>query len=54
MHRMGRQRTHELVGSLTTVRGKKVFYRPETAGKFKEAVFRLVLLLAKIWGWALN
>ena len=25
--------------------GRKVFCRPETAGKFKEAVFRLVVFL---------
>ena len=46
--------SRELAGTLTTVRGGKVFCRPEMAGKFKEAVFRLVLFLAKIWGWVLN
>ena len=45
--------SRELAGSLTAVKGGKVF-RPETAGNFKEAVFRLGLFLAKIWGWALN
>ena len=46
--------SRELAGSLTIVRGGKVFCRPETAGKFKEVVFRLGLFLTKIWGWALN
>ena len=42
--------SHELAGTLTTVRGGKVFCRPETVGKFKEAVFRLALFLAKLLG----
>ena len=42
--------SRELAGFLTTVKGGKVFCRSEAAGKFKEAVFRLGLFLAKIWG----
>lgn len=39
--------SHEL---FTTISGGKVFVRPGTAGKFKEAVLRLILFLTKTLG----
>ena len=40
----------ELAGFLTTVRGRKVFGRRGMAGTLEEAVFILVLYIAKRWG----
>ena len=42
--------SRELAGFLTTVRGRKIFGKRGMAGALKEAVFRLVLYIAKRWG----
>ena len=42
--------SRELTGFLTTVRGRKVFGKRGMAGTLEEAVFRLVLYIAKLWG----
>ena len=49
-HRIGLQliHMHKLTGSLTTVRGRKMSGKGEMAGTLKEAVFRIVLYIAKL------
>ena len=42
--------SYELAGFLTTVRNRKVFGKQGMAGTLEEAVFRLVLYIAKLWG----
>ena len=42
--------SRELAGFLTTFRSRKVFGKLGMAGTLEEAVFILVLYIAKLWG----
>ena len=46
--------SHKLAGSLTTVRGRKVFGKRGVAGTLEEAVFRLVLVHSQTLGAGLK